>query len=159
MTVIGFTGHRDLPVDRRDAIELALRQLIAELSNTGPTTGCCSLAEGADHLFAGLIIEAELRLDVVIPGQDFEQTLPTDAARRTFRRLRDQASSVEVLDGSRGVPRIYVDVGGWIVRRSDLLVAAWDGGPSGGRGGTADVVAAATAAHVPVHVVWPEARC
>ena len=35
------------------------------------------------------------------------------------------------------------------------LLAVWDGGPSGGLGGTADVVAAARQRGLPVHVIWP----
>lgn len=32
----------------------------------------------------------------------------------------------------------------------------WDGGPSGGHGGTGDVVDAARERGIPVTVVWPE---
>ena len=40
--------------------------------------------------------------------------------------------------------------------RSSVLVAVWDGQPSRGLGGTADVVAYARQRSVPVTVTWPE---
>jgi hypothetical protein len=42
-----------------------------------------------------------------------------------------------------------------LVARSDRLVAVWDGEPSGGWGGTADVVAHARGTGIPVQVIWP----
>ncbi|WP_233224030.1 hypothetical protein [Amycolatopsis sp. CA-128772] len=38
----------------------------------------------------------------------------------------------------------------------DKMIAVWDGGPSGGHGGTADVVEAARDQGLDVTVVWPE---
>src|SRR5690606_117481 len=56
----------------------------------------------------------------------------------------------------------------WLARWSELLVAAWDGKPAGGPGGTADTVALAIAAqqpvlwidtsaeHLPIRLIRPE---
>ena len=39
---------------------------------------------------------------------------------------------------------------------ADSLIAIWDSNPSGGYGGTADVVEAARKRGLPVTVIWPE---
>lgn len=49
----------------------------------------------------------------------------------------------------------YMAASETLVTRSDRLLAVWDGKPSGGLGGTADVVAHARHVGVPVEVVWP----
>ena len=42
-----------------------------------------------------------------------------------------------------------------LVTRSQQRLAVWDGKPSSGHGGTADVVAHARQVGVPVDVIWP----
>lgn len=42
-----------------------------------------------------------------------------------------------------------------MLKHADLLFAVWDGLPARGFGGTADVVAHARKAGVPVIVIWP----
>jgi hypothetical protein len=49
-----------------------------------------------------------------------------------------------------------MDAGKVVVDRSSVLVAVWDGQPSRGLGGTADVVRYARERGVPVEVIWPE---
>jgi hypothetical protein len=43
-----------------------------------------------------------------------------------------------------------------ILKSVDRLIAVWDSGPSGGLGGTADVVEHARRVGIPVDVIWPE---
>jgi hypothetical protein len=49
----------------------------------------------------------------------------------------------------------YWAAGQRIVGLADVLLAVWDGTPSRGVGGTADVVAFAGQRAVPTTVVWP----
>ena len=49
-----------------------------------------------------------------------------------------------------------MDAGKVVVDRSSVVLAVWDGQPSRGLGGTADVVAYARQRGVTVTVVWPE---
>jgi hypothetical protein len=50
----------------------------------------------------------------------------------------------------------YMAASEYVLDEVDAMVAVWDGGPSGGHGGTADVVAAARRRGLAVTVVWPE---
>jgi hypothetical protein len=83
------------------------------------------------------------------------------AAEADYWRLLDQATAVFELDGrlipsAQGVSEpdsgSYEAVGRAIVQQSDLLIAAWDGQPAQGPGGTAGVVQEALGHGIPV--VW-----
>jgi hypothetical protein len=49
-----------------------------------------------------------------------------------------------------------MDGGRAVVDRSSVLIAVWDGQPSRGLGGTADVVTYARQRGVPITVIWPK---
>jgi hypothetical protein len=70
-----------------------------------------------------------------------------------FDRLLAAADDVRVMDGAGPREAAYERAGRAVVDGSDVLVALWDGQPSGGRGGTAEIVAYARKRGVPVEVV------
>ena len=63
---------------------------------------------------------------------------------------------VEALEHTESTEQAHMDAGKVVVDRSSVLLAVWDGQPSRGLGGTADVVAYARQRGVPVTVIWPE---
>jgi hypothetical protein len=75
-----------------------------------------------------------------------------------FRQLLSRASGQLELDGARSSGpeddhssgRAYEAVGRFVVRHCDLLIAVWDGKPSNGRGGTAEIVHYAATTGVPI---------
>jgi hypothetical protein len=60
------------------------------------------------------------------------------------------------LEHTESTEEAHMDAGKVVVDRSSVLLAVWDGQPSRGLGGTADVVAYARQRGVPVTVIWPE---
>jgi hypothetical protein len=83
---------------------------------------------------------------------EYENDFESVESLRDFRKLLEAASQVCELSGTReDSTGAYEAVGEAILRRSDLLVAIWDGESARGGGGTAEVVEAA-AARMPV--VW-----
>ncbi|HTJ01675.1 MAG TPA: hypothetical protein VL492_02715 [Methylovirgula sp.] len=126
------------------------------------------LARGADRLAADVALSLGYDLFAAIPfaraeyEKDFSgaQSLaepPLSAAEdlaqftTLLKRAGDNGNAVFSLDGDRtGPDRAYEAVGRFIVRNSDVLIAIWDGGPSGGRGGTAEIVEYAALRGVPV---------
>ena len=153
MTRVGITGHRDLSGRTRDAVAAALA---AELVALGPRVdGVTSLAEGADQIFADTVLAAGGTLTVVIPCTGYEQSFVSDGGAATYRGLRARASEVIELDYGAPSDEAYWAAGRRVVELSDVLLAVWDGSPSGGVGGTADVVAFARERAVPTTVIWP----
>ena len=138
---IGFTGHRKLPDENkcRESIRKVLREWKAKVP--GAVYGLTSAAAGGDLLFAETCIELNMPIRVFLPTpkeqfrEDFDE--PTWArAECIFKK----ALSVEVAGAGEEVTERYYECGIETVRQSQLLVALWDGGPSQGLGGTADMV-------------------
>lgn len=94
-------------------------------------------------------------MTAVIPSAHYGRSFGTTAGKATYRHLRAQATEVIELPFRSPSAEAYWAAGQRVVGLADVLLAAWDGSPSGGVGGTADVVAFAGERGVPTTVLWP----
>lgn len=157
--VVGVVGHRELRTEDRPALVDAVRSIFERLKKDYPSTPIVvlsSLANGADRLVAEVALEPPIAASLVAPlpmpqvlyEQDF-----TEASRQEFctflRRARHVvplpllpgASEDDVsVQNSDARNRQYEQVGIYIVRECQILIALWDGLDSGLVGGTAQVV-------------------
>jgi hypothetical protein len=152
MTRIGVTGHRDLPDPTRRLVSTAIAQ---ELERFAAIDGITSLAEGADQLFAEQVLRAGGALTAVVPSAHYGRSFATPDGMATYRRLRALAREVIELPFSSPSEEAYWAAGQRVVGLAQVLLAVWDGTPSRGVGGTADVVAFAGERGIPTTVVWP----
>jgi hypothetical protein len=152
MTRVGVTGHRELPYRTHRLVSAAIA---AELRRFRALHGISCLAEGADQIFAEEVLRAGGALTVVIPSADYGRGFATSAGKATYRELRAQAEEVIELPFSSPSEEAYWAAGRRVVGLADVLLAVWDGSPSKGVGGTADVVAFADERGVPTTVMWP----
>ncbi|MFE5564803.1 hypothetical protein ACFQ68_07410 [Amycolatopsis japonica] len=150
---IGVSGHQNLPEQARARAENDIRVLLAR--QAGSVVGLSSLAAGADHLFAELIVEAGHRLHAVIPCRGYQSTFTGDALA-TYQRLLAAAETVTELDFAEPGEEAFDAAGKYVVEHCDLLVAVWDGQPAHGHGGTGDAVAHARRLGRDVVITWPE---
>jgi hypothetical protein len=109
------------------------------------------LAEGSDRLVAEEALKAgyELHAPLPFPQGEYEKDFPQSVD--AFRTLLARAEGLE-LDGGRGAleTESYREIGRFVVRNCDLLIAIWDGDRERGIGGTAEIVRFAVATRVPV---------
>jgi hypothetical protein len=109
------------------------------------------LADGSDRLVAEEALKAGYALHSPIPfsQEDYEKDFPDSV--EPFRALFSRAQKLE-MDGKRiGLEKeSYREVGHFVVRNCDLLIAVWDGNPEAEIGGTAEIIRFAIAARVPV---------
>ena len=154
--MVGMTGHQGLPTPTAELVTAALRETLRP--DALNLVGVTMLGPGADQLFARVVLELGGTLYVVQPttGMQYRDGFEDEAARRGYDELYGQASHVEALEHTESTEQAHMDGGQAVVDRSSLLVADWDGQPSRGLGGTADVVAYARQRGVPVTVIWPE---
>ena len=128
------------------------------------------LAEGADRVVARAVLTyPDARLDAVLPLalEDYMEDFATEASRKEFtgllsrcrepvllraRRIQDDLRSPEALAELRR--DAYVQAGRYVVDHCDVLIAVWDGEPSRGSGGTAEIVHYALEQDRPVIRVW-----
>jgi hypothetical protein len=125
------------------------------LSNYEVPVGVCSLAAGADQLFARTIIGHHGELQVVIPSRGYEATFVDDTDRQQYLRLLEKATRLIELDIAAPSEEAYFAAGQRVVEMCDHLVAIWDGEVARGLGGTADVVSYARELGRPLTVIWP----
>jgi hypothetical protein len=174
---VGVAGARKLPPQEmerlrseiRDVLELvrgevtrlsqeeAAGKIYAPAGDANPLRLLSPLAEGADRRVAEAALELGYALHAPLPfpqavyEQDFSETI------EHFRELLAKGEVFE-LDGEAGAfaPESYREVGRYVVRNCDLLIALWDGGREAGPGGTAEIVRYAAAARVPVWRIDPK---
>lgn len=150
---VAITGHRQLPMETARLVESGLRTEIHGFSATG-LMGLSCLAEGADSIFARLVLDHGGRLSVIIPASRYRAGLP-EPHHATFDALCAAASEIVELDYVDATPQSYLAAGLRMLETADHLIAVWDGRPPRGPGGTADIVTAARDRGLPVTVVWP----
>lgn len=154
MTVIAVTGHMDLTDPSVPLVRDALRQALKPYDKD--LTGISCIAKGADSLFAEVVLELGGRLLVVIPSQDYRRSKVKPDHAEAFDRLVAAASDVVILEHETANRSAYEAANRALLQRADRLMAVWDGKPPTGKGGgTADTVAEAHEAGLPVCVVWP----
>jgi hypothetical protein len=146
---VGITGHRDLTPSTVTLIAAALDK---ELAAIGDLIGITALAEGADQLFAQVVLARGGAIDVIVPSEQY-RSLRQDTTR--YDDLLSQAERVTRLPFVDDGPSAHLAAGLVMIERSDQLVAVWDGLPARSFGGTADFVKYAQQVGVPVKVIWP----
>ena len=135
-----------------------------------------SLAEGADRLVAREVLASkpggvDSIIEVVLPltREDYLEDFETEASREEFADLLSRDREPRVLRAERLADeftgtdqgevreearrRAYFAAGRDVVNGCDILLALWDGEPSRGLGGTADIVAYAKKRKRPLLVV------
>jgi hypothetical protein len=153
MTILGCAGHRRIPPLLLGAVATGIQAEIRRHTTRG-FVGVCSLAVGADQLFARAVLDTGGHLHAVIPCRQYESTF-ADVELSAFLRLRDETVDVETLDYPEPSARAFLAAGRRVVDLCNVLVAAWDGREADGTGGTADAVEYARSRGVAVVNVWP----
>lgn len=154
MTTIGCTGHQNIPEEAITYVREAIRNELRRIDSL-TLTGVCSLAEGADQLFAEAVLESGGKLDVIIPSSGYESTFGSKGVAG-YRRLLRRASKRRVLDWPEPSEDAFLDAGHHVADSSDVLIAIWDGRESRGKGGTADIVRYAQQKGKRTVVIWPD---
>ena len=111
----------------------------------------------------------DVRLDVVLPLtlEDYLEDFATEESRKEFEELLGRCRKPVLLrmrriqddrrdpDDQAELRRdAYDQVGRYVVDHCDVLIAVWDGQPSRGRGGTAEIVQYAQEQNRPIIRVW-----
>lgn len=152
MTSYGISGHQNAP----QMVWELLATRLPDILGGPPFIGVSSLAAGADQRFAEAVVHLGGELHVVLPGGNYESSFGSEDSRDRFKRLLTEATEVEQLDYPEPSEEAYLAAGKRVVDLCDVLLAVWDGLPSHGIGGTADVVEYARQVGRRVEVIWPE---
>jgi hypothetical protein len=155
--IVGFTGHRRLREPEK--VGALLRQLLHSLGSEipGQLVGHSSVAIGGDTLFAEACSSSGIPWIALLPlaEGDFKCDF-TEADWNKARQLLQTALRVESLVGAKDRNVAYLECGLATVEEADLMIAIWDGEPSRGTGGTAEVVTHARNFGKPLILIHPD---
>jgi len=163
---VGVTGHRLNRISQHQLNQITpqvapLLARLARASHCIEPVLLSNLAEGSDRHLAALGLHVGYTLHAVLPRprDDYAREFANPASRRQFRALLADAARVTELDGHAGLAgRDYLRAGHAMLDQADLLLALWDGAPSRGTGGTAEVVEEACRRGIPVIHLSPNPR-
>lgn len=157
---VGVTGHRtfDDPKWAARRVREGLHRLLALAGDEGDGARAriemiSAIAEGADRLVAREALAlpgTTLAVALPLPVDDYAQDFATEESQREYREFLDRAEAVEIMPPTPTREAGYELQGRWVADRCDALVAVWDGAPSRGQGGTAEIVAYAADRGVPI---------
>ena len=154
--IVGVTGHRFYDEPTASYLIVEVRELLSRWkADDGDLRLVSLLAEGADQLVASIAVDLDVPVDVVLPFEAYRESLEPEFRDELDRLLAVAASVVTARDAEQGGDA-YLAAGLEVVRRSDRLIAIWDGQEARGTGGTGDIVEAAHAQGVDVVVLWPD---
>jgi len=155
---IAVTGHVHVTEDVARWVTRALTERLrppVDRPLARPPHGVTCLAQGADQIFAAVVLALHGTVDVVLPARDYAGRMARTDNADAFSDLLGRAASVRTMPFDRSSREAYLAASESMLGECDLLLAVWDGRPSRNVGDTADVVAKARARRLPVEVVWP----
>lgn len=154
MPRIGITGHSNLAEAAIPVVADGIKNALAD-HRPEDIVGVTCLARGADQVFARVALELGGTVEVVLPATGYRERKVKPDNLAEFDELLAKATTVTTLPFDEPNRAAYMAASEHVLDAVDSMIAVWDGGPSGGHGGTADVVEAARQRGVPVTVVWP----
>lgn len=156
--IVGFSGHRRIADGEkiRGAITRELARLQEQAARAGGRIEAFgSAAYGGDLLFGHSAAALGVPLHLILPmpeaefRKDFHDAAPEvwQQAEQMIReaRARKNGGTFRITRKSDRRPDCYYDAGVEMIEAADALIAVWDGAPSRGLGGTAEIVAHARA--------------
>jgi hypothetical protein len=135
---VGGIGHRDLDeLDEFAYVQLCFHRILTELVHRFPRLQAVSaLAKGADTVFAQCAKSLSIPLASIIPFANFDADFSGPELKARYLALRSSALRETRLHFLERNDRAYKKSMEWVVFKSNIVVAAWDGRRIGAPGGT-----------------------
>jgi len=153
---VGFSGHQWRTGIDWNWVKSAIGKSLSTIPDEFDSL--CSLAAGADQLFARCVTERGGRLITILPRDDYESFFDNPADLSSYRELLQAASEQIELHDSGKPEESFFRAGAYITEHVDALMVVWDGKPAQGFGGTADIVRFAEQRRCPVLHINPVSR-
>ena len=128
------TGHRDIPADKIQYVQIQLRQELLQAIQSGYTHFISGFAAGVDLIFAGIVADLKheypITLEAAIPYQD-----RVKSPDKTFQCLLKECDIIKV-HTDRYSKSCFMVRNRYMVDCSALVIAVHDSRKSGGTAAT-----------------------
>jgi hypothetical protein len=154
--IIGFTGHQRISHwDRWGWVQQQFVQILGEVASP-KDRAITALAAGGDQLFSQVALSAGIAIEVVVPCVGYEMAFERADELAQFESLLARATNIIRLDFPEPSEDAYLAAGIYVVEKSSLVVALWNGNAPVGKGGTGEIVMYAKKRNLPVIHVDPD---
>ena len=125
------TGHRDIPKERLDYVEQELRREVQAAIEDGFTRFISGFAEGADLMFAAIVVEEKVRH----PEFYLEAAIPYPGRLKSkdqqFQKLLKACDGIKVVCNTYS-KSCFFQRNRYMVAESQRVIAVYDGRERGG---------------------------
>lgn len=139
---IGIIGHRDLGGEEVNFyVQSCCHKILSELTVKYPKIKAISaISEGADSIFAQSALSLNIQLESVIPYNDFMTDFTGEIPHERYKTLRKSSDFETMVNFSKRSNLAYKKSMEWVVFKSNIVMAIWDGKKIGSIGGTWEAV-------------------
>ena len=139
---IGIIGHRDLGGEDVDFyVQTCCHKILSELRSKYPKIRAISaISQGADSIFAQSAVSLNIQLESVIPFSDFKSDFTGEVPCERYKMLRKSSNRETMVNFSKRSNMAYKKSMEWVVFKSNIVIAVWDGKKIGSIGGTWEAV-------------------
>lgn len=139
---IGVIGHRYLGgSDAYDYAHLTIFRVLGEFKREyNELIAISAVSEGADTLFAKSAIALNIKLESVIPYDNFSSDFSLEESLERYVSIRKASNKESLLRFQQRSNQAYKKSMEWIVFKSSTVIAIWDGKEIGTVGGTWEAI-------------------
>jgi hypothetical protein len=139
---VGIIGHRYLGGNSMDIfVQSCCHNILSDFKRNYPNLKAISaLSQGADSIFAQSAISLNIELDAVIPFDEFQSDFFDETAYETYRKLRNNSHLETKVNFVKRSNLAYKKSMDWVVFKSNIIIAVWDGIKEGSTGGTWEAI-------------------
>ncbi|MEO0537546.1 MAG: hypothetical protein AAF215_27260 [Cyanobacteria bacterium P01_A01_bin.123] len=139
---VGIIGHCNLgSVEKHSYIHFYCHRLLAELKQKySDMIAISAIADGADSIFAQCAVSLGIRLESIIPFKKFDSDFQEDTTYERYKSLRRKSKYETRVNFSERSNLAYKRSMEWLVFKSNMILAVWDGREEGTIGGTWEAV-------------------
>ncbi len=155
---VAVTGHRF--INHKSIIINSVHQLFTEFSNNNVGSEIhlySALAEGSDQLVAIVAKEYQhIKLIVPLPLSidDYLRDFESQKAKQNFHKLLNFADNIIYLPTIHNHQTAYQNLGKFLIKECDYLIAIWNGIFTNKKGGTGEVIKMAIELKKPVYWIF-----
>lgn len=139
---IGVIGHRDIgAIEKLSYIHFCCYRILARLKNKySRVIAISAISDGADSIFAQSAISLGIHLESIIPFGQFSSDFQKELPNERYRFLQSRSKYVTRTNFSVRSNLAYKKSMEWLVFKSNIIIAIWDGREEGTVGGTWEAV-------------------
>lgn len=133
--IVTFTGHRPnklggYATEGNSKYEACYNRIVEALHSLAPSKAISGMALGVDQWAAWACVEMGIPFIAAVPFHGQESLWPESSKHQYFELLK-KAEEVHTVSEGGYLPMKMHERNQWMVDNADVIIAVWDGSPSG----------------------------